>query len=206
MCQIVYNGIQIVFVCKVKVCVRNGLEVVRLLGTGDNSYVSSTGAGAQAAALSNASIQLETGTGNKQSQSAQTNIPSVGKKGEIELFCSAIDDDKVFLIEFSVEKDLSDQEKQIECYYLSTDFETLFVYYARHAVNLSYQFPATQARDKIFLQMAEMIKYRVVPKSKKGAVVISMISDYEEDNERIEDVDECEKDLENEEECVSEDD
>ncbi|KAA6376034.1 MAG: hypothetical protein EZS28_028438, partial [Streblomastix strix] len=42
--------------------------------------------------------------------------------------------------------------------------------------------------------------------SKKGAVVISMISDYEEDNERIEDVDECEKDLENEEECVSEDD
>ncbi|KAA6362076.1 MAG: hypothetical protein EZS28_042397 [Streblomastix strix] len=41
---------------------------------------------------------------------------------------------------------------------------------------------------------------------KKGAVVISMISDYEEDNERIEDVEECEKDLENEEECVSEDD
>jgi hypothetical protein len=33
-----------------------------------------------------------------------------------------------------------------------------------------------------------------------------MISDYEEDNERIEDVDECEKGLENEEECLSEDD
>ncbi|KAA6355601.1 MAG: hypothetical protein EZS28_048872, partial [Streblomastix strix] len=30
------------------------------------------------------------------------------------------------------------------------------VYYARHAVNLSHQFPATQVRDKIFFQMAEM--------------------------------------------------
>ncbi|KAA6388936.1 MAG: putative Sec23/Sec24 trunk domain protein, partial [Streblomastix strix] len=260
---------QIVFACEVKVRVSNGLEVVRLLGTGDNSYVSSTGAGAQAAALTNAFIQLETGTGNKQSQPAPTNIPSgtfaqqvpyqqsssssssqsqqyptpssspvisvVDKKGGDELFCSAIDEDKAFLVEFTVEKDLIEQgkesksnqgykgnsgllksnvfiqiairynslctnddeqeqqeqgreelneekkvsinkeqqkykyERRIRVHTLrlgiasnisevfnSADVETLSVYYARHAVNLSHQFPATQVRDKLFFQMAEM--------------------------------------------------
>ncbi|KAA6393155.1 MAG: hypothetical protein EZS28_011319 [Streblomastix strix] len=209
--------------------------VVRLLGTGDNSYVSSTGAGAQVVALTNVFISLETGTDNKQSQPASTNIPSVEKKGGDELFCSAIDEDKVFLVEFSVEKDLIDQgkenisnqgyngnsgllknnaiiqiairynslctndeeleqqvqgiedqneekkqninkeqqkykyERRIRVHTLrlgiasniievfnSTVVDTLSVYYARHAVKLSHQFPATQVRDKIFFQMAEM--------------------------------------------------
>ncbi|KAA6358223.1 MAG: hypothetical protein EZS28_046250 [Streblomastix strix] len=57
-----------------------------------------------------------------------------------------------------------------------------------------------------FISILSIIFSTSLSSSKKGAVVISMISDYEEDNQRIEDVDECEKDLENEEECVSEDD
>ncbi|KAA6380561.1 MAG: hypothetical protein EZS28_023911 [Streblomastix strix] len=57
-----------------------------------------------------------------------------------------------------------------------------------------------------FISILSIIFSTSLSSSKKGAVVISMISDYEEDNERIEDVDECEKDLENEEECVSEED
>ncbi|KAA6387484.1 MAG: hypothetical protein EZS28_016988, partial [Streblomastix strix] len=97
------------------------------------------------AALTNVFISLETGTGNKQSQSASTNIPSgtfvqqvpyqqssssssesqqfpppsfspvksvVDKKGGDELFCSAIDEDKAFLVEFTIEKDLIEQGKE----------------------------------------------------------------------------------------------